>query len=165
MKLKAIESYCGNLNIPGLITLEYAPTTWVDQSAYDPIISDLYNFQTDILFNTSGWLKMPLLPMKQLWRERQRSSNQGNYCQQTVRAIIPNLRAAVTGEFERMKTFRFLLRLSDANGRKWLLGSLESPFDFSVTGTTGEKNGDLAAYEVTFESETKRSAVGFVPVI
>lgn len=164
MKLQSLSNFCGALNLAGLLQLEYAPTDWVNSTQFERILSDGYNFQKDIVFNTGGWLTAPVLPSKQIWNETERPNNQGSYYKQNINVIVPQLRSEVSGEFLKMKTHTYILRITDANSRKWLIGSLESPFIFRRNGTTGKKNGDLANYELTFDCETKYPATGFVPV-
>lgn len=164
MNLQSLSKYCGAINIPGLLNFEYAPTAWVDRNSYEQIISDDYNFQKDISFNVGGWLFAPMIPSKNIWNQKLRESKQGSFFQQRIKVIIPQLRQQVNGEFMKMKHYTYIIRLTDANGLKWLIGSLESPFVFANQSTTGAKNGDFANYELTWRCDTKYMAMGFNPV-
>jgi len=137
MILQGISTFCVGLNRDGLIHLEYAPISWINQSSYERIVSATYNWQYDIPFNQGGWMLCPLLPTNKLWTENGKSTKQGPYCDQKVEGIIPHLRPEVSGEFTSMVNLTFLLKLTDRNNKKWLLGSLDSPFQFFNDGTTG----------------------------
>lgn len=161
-QLKGISEYCGQLNLGGLVLIEYAPVHWIYPPSLDPIIHN-WNHQTDIQFYEGAWLKAPVLPSRRIWKEVQRSNEQGPYYEQSIEGIVPNLKPPIAEEFQQMAQMRFLLRLEDRNQQKWLLGSLDSPFEFSTsgsTGNTGERNG----HNIRFSSQTARKAYGFNPV-
>ena len=144
--------------------MEYAPTDWIDPDSFEPIVSAAWNWQPDVGFTEGGWLEAYVLPGRRLWNERQRNSDQGKHYEQEVRAIVPNLIPTAAGELDEMADYRYLLRLTDQEGRPWLLGSLESPFDFTADGTTGE-SGQLKHHAIRFSSLTPHKAYGFVPVL
>jgi hypothetical protein len=163
MALQGISNFCGLENQGGLIRIDYVPTAWVDADAWEPIVSAAWNWQYDVQFTSGGWLTALVLPTRQLWDERQGRGDQGRYYDQAVKAVAPGLRPDVAKEFDEMAQYRFLLRLWDQNNQPWLLGTLETPFDFSADGSSGETGG-LANHAIRWESRTPRKAVGFVPV-
>jgi hypothetical protein len=162
--LSSLGKFCGHLNIRGLEQIEYAPLADIDKNAYQKLISSNYNFQSDIPFLTGGWLSAPVLPTRQRWTEKERSSKHGPSYNQEVRAILPKMRPSISGEFQKMSFHRFLLRLTDLNGQKWLLGTLEYPFRFSANIDSAEQTTGLNNYPIRFISQTAERSTGFVPI-
>lgn len=162
-QLQGISNFCGLPNPSGLIKIEYAPIRWIDPSSFEPILSNAYNWQYNILFTQGGWLKAYVLADKKVWKETQRNTKQGPNYEQQVRAVVPNLRVEVAGELNRMAHERFLLKIEDVAGRLWILGSLETPFDFLNEGTSGESGG-LKHHRIRFVSQTIHKAAGFQPI-
>lgn len=146
-----------------MVTVEYAPISWIDKDSFERRISDDYNWQFNVLFTTGTWLKAPFLIRRKLWNETERDTDQGISYQQQVTGIIPGLDPKASGEINRMKGFEYLLRIEDVENRKWLLGTLETPFIFSSRGTSGQ-SGSLKHHSVEFTSETIDKAFGFNPV-
>lgn len=164
MALQGIDTFCGDANESGLINIQYAPTAWIDADTFERIISSAWNWQVDVDFTEGGWLTASLFPNRSLWREDQRRSDQGKYYDQEVRGVRPNLKPEVSGELDEMAQYRYLLKIEDIEGRPWILGTLESPFDFEAGGTTGE-SGSLKHHIMRWVSQTPHKAYGFVPVL
>lgn len=162
--LQGLSSYCGTLNLPGLVSIQYAPVDWIDAANYDDRISSAWNWQEDIPFSSGDWLTMPVLPQGRIWEEREVRTEQGKYFEQLVSGVIPALRPAVSGELDEMSEHRFLLRLTDRLGQPWLLGTLETPFDFAASALSGENTGGLNSYQISFSTQTIHRAYGFVPL-
>lgn len=158
---------CGLSNIPGLIKLEYLPTAGINKSIYQQLISSAWNWQIDVpLISGFGWLTMQAQARqdKQLWTENQTRDLQGKIFTQTVTAEIPNLLPAVSRTMDRTADYRFLLRITDKAGQKWILGTLANPFEFLSDGTTGTV-GALKHHAIQFSAITKHKAYGFEPVL
>lgn len=162
-ELQSILDYCGSPNLAGLLKIEYVPTAYVFKPSFERLLSSTHNQQQDLQFTQGGWLTAPVLPEKKNWTENQREDKQQPFYDQRCQGTTPKLRAAVTGEFEKMAHHRYLLRLTDRDGKKWLLGDLESPFVFSAAAKSGTGAG-LNSYKIQFLSKTRFRAVGFVPV-
>lgn len=163
-KLKGLDKFCGQINIGGLAQIEYAPLDEIDLRLYEPIISQSYNFQTDIVFQSGTWLTVPVVNSKRLWSEELNRTRQGNSYEQQVRGVVPGLSDEAAGELEQMAEHAYLLRLRDRHDRLWLLGTPDSPFYFRSEGSTGGE-GAVRGHRIRFFSETPRKAYGFVPVI
>lgn len=157
---------CSLNNQSGLIKIEYVPTAWVDQAAYLRIVSDGWNWQQDVPLSTGSWLEVQAKTTidKRIWNERQVTDLQGKYYNQTINATIPNLLPSVAKVMDQTADYRYLLRLTDVNGQKWILGTLDTPFQFTAEGTTGA-SGALKQHSVRWESETRHKAYGFIPVL
>lgn len=161
--LTSISELCAEGNLSGLFEIEYLPTAWVNQNTYEKILSSVNNWQYDIELTQGSWLTAGLVrqPQKKIWSETENTTLQGPTYEQSVSGITPKMKPAVTLQFEQMSYYRFLLRVTDANGQKWILGTLDQPFDFSAASVSGSAN----QYRIGFESVTSRRAHGFVPVL
>jgi hypothetical protein len=163
MALVSISNYCGR-NLGGLSSLLYIPHEWVNEAAYNRIVSALHNWQEAItLEDETDWLTMPLLHRGRSFSENSLRSEQGNYYEPTIEGIIPNLRPAVTGLLEEMENYRYLVRLTDRNGKPWLIGTLDAPLSFRAEATGG---GDSALnnYRIAFSAQAPRRMYGYIPV-
>lgn len=158
MAFQSISSFCAS-NLPGLLTIEYAPVAWIDTDAYLRRVANQV-WQSGVPFSEGTWLQLPILDRKDhIWTQSQRTSSQGPSYQQQVSGLTPKLRVAVENEFAKMALVPFLLRLRDRNGNYWKLGTVESPFYFTTNGTSGG-GGQRNQYEVTFQAETSERAFG-----
>jgi hypothetical protein len=166
-ELIGISGFCGQRNLPGVLTLKYLPIAWLDVGEYEEFISPAYNFNKAIVPTLGGeaWLSLPFFPLRgDGWNERHRKTDQGDVYGQEVEGIIAKLRPEVSGEFERMKRHRFLLHLLDSSGKNWLIGRLSEPLEFIAGGETGSRSGGLSSYSFRFAGETSRRAFGYSPV-
>lgn len=161
--LVGLSTYCGGPNAGGLLKIEYVPVSWVVSLTYDELISSAGNWQKAITFATGDWLEAHVLPMKRMWGERMRRSAGANYYEQLIDLIVPNLKPEVTKEFEAMAEYRFLVKLQDAEGKPWLIGTKDAPLEFLEQGTTGE-TGQLKHYKINFSANTPKPGRGYVPV-
>lgn len=161
--LTGLSEFTGQLNIPGLITIEYVPVAWVNLS-YLAVAHSPFKPITEVPLTKGDWLKAPTLIGKRLWTEKMKRTKQGISHEQLVTAIVPNLSPEGALELERMVYHRFLLRLKDANGVGWVLGTLETPFQFFIEGTSGD-DGTRKQHRIRWQSETKRKAIGFIPPV
>lgn len=162
--LLGLSEFCGLLNLGGLLKIEYIPINWIDPETFEPIITRSgYNWQTDITINTNDWMTAYVIPDKRIWQENQQQNKQGDFFNQVVRAIVPSLRPSASGELNKMKNYLYLLRITDRNNQKWLLGSPEHPFQFFSEGSTGN-TGELNNYAIRFAASSPYRATGFEPV-
>ena len=160
MALQSIATYCGS-NLPGLYTIEYAPTTWIDADVYRQRLN-AHVWASLVSFATGDWLQLPVLDRReQLCTQDQRDTAQGRSYVNQVTGVTPKLRVGVDEQFEQMDDYGYLLRLRDRNGNYWLLGTLETPFYFSVTSTSGG-GSNRNQYEITFQSELPERVFGLV---
>lgn len=161
MALQSISDFCGEVNLPGLIKVEYAPVDWINSETYDQIISDSRNWQKQIDL-TNSWLTLPLLPTSdRLWRENERTGAQGKFYESEVAGITPKLRPAVTQQFEEMSEYRFIVRITDKNNKPWLIGTLDNGLAFSASSVTNSRN----QYSPRFFNQHRRRAFGYAPVL
>jgi len=147
--LTGLTSYC-EINRGGLRTLEYFPIHQIDTSASRQIISAAGAWQFALSFTSGAWLTMPYLPREDVWQESLARSIQGESYEQTISGTIPGLRADASREIQRMERMRFVVKLTDKNGRTWLIGSLQHGLEFRASKTTAGTNG-LNAYNFEFQ--------------
>ena len=158
IQLTEILSYCPGTSLPGVLIIEYAPISWI-QTAERIVLNN--NQQKDITFlDDNDWLRLPVIPQGRLWNETSNRTSQGKTYTQVVRGRTPKLRPEVTGEFSLMENDQYLLRLTDREGHKWLLGSLNTPFSITTSSTLDTQN----EYNISFEALTSQRATGFVPI-
>lgn len=163
--LTAIAAYC-NTNIPGVQFIEYAPLAWVDTSAWEGW-TVAGNQVTDLtwLSEEYDWLRMPLLGDSIRWDESSRTTGQGTSYPQTLAGIIPHMRVDASEVIEETEAYQqFLLKLTDRNGKIWIIGTPESPMEFSVSASTSVGEG-RNNYSIQFQGEAARRAKGFVPTL
>ena len=164
MDLIGLSKYCGNLNLPGLEKIEYAPVDWVD--SFEELISDDHYLKQPITFTTGSWLTAPVFPIQMEWSENQQNTQQGTAYEQQVTATFPRMRPAVSGEFAMMTDRPFILKLTDPKGEEWIVGTKESGLLFQApakTGTAGSTN--LNDYQIQFFGMTATRAYGYAPVL
>ena len=101
-----------------------------------------------------------VLPAGKLWQENMRRGPQGKSYDQRVAGTIRNMRPLVSGLLDSMEEYRYLLRLTDRKGRKWILGNAEYAFEFSASAGTGDHLTGLSSYAVEFTAQTRHRAVG-----
>ena len=163
MALKSISQFCGS-NLPGIITIDYAPVDWMDLGSYETIVSETRNWQYAIPFAQGDWLKLPLYPGDRLWEEKERSNPQGKYYEMELLGVTPKLRPEVTQQFEEMSELDFLLKLTDRNRQTWLLGTIVHPFRMETNARSGNRGQGRNQYNVRFYSQSPRRAYGYLPV-
>jgi len=164
MSISSISDFCGQLNLAGLVKIEYAPVHWIYAAEFERIITDAGNWQYTISFTTGSWLTASVRPAGRLWNESPQNAPQGVFYRQEVRAIAPKLRPEVSAVMARMEKMGFILKLQDRNGNPWILGDLDHPFFFLASASTADETG-LNSYELTWTNNTPRRAAGFVPVL
>lgn len=163
--LIGISSFKGNLNLPGIEAIQYAPVDWIDN--FEELVNDSHELTQPITFTLGhDWLSAPVLPIQQNWTEDDRPDVQGTAYDQTVSAIVTGLRPEVSGEFEKMSDRPFVLKLADRKGATWIIGTPEHGLLFRApakTGTAGD--ADLNDYRISWAGLTKNRAYGYAPVL
>jgi hypothetical protein len=160
MALQSISTFCSS-NIPGLYSIEYAPTTLIDADVYRQRI-DGHVWDSGVPFSSGGWLSFPAFYRPdQLWSQTQRDSTQGRSYDNVVSGSTPSLRVEVDEQFAQMDDYAYLLRLKDRNGKYWLLGTLENPFYFLVNSSSGS-GGSRNGYDFEFTSSLPERVYGLI---
>lgn len=159
MALQSISNFCGK-NLPGLYTIEYAPTDIINTELYTQRL-DGHAWVSGIPFASGSWLQAPVFfRADQLWQQNQRESPQGRSYTNLVSGLTPKLSLAVEEQLEQMANHAYLLRLLDRNGKYWLLGTLETPFYFTASSSSGNAQ-QRGQYQLNWQSELPQRAFGF----
>lgn len=162
--LTAIENYC-NRNIPGVQYIEYAPIAWINTDAWeDWTLNGNHQIDVSWLSEDYNWLRCPLLGESIRWEEGSRTTSQGTSYPQQLGGTIPHMRVDASEVIEETEAYqKFLLRLTDRNGKVWIIGTPESPMSFAVVASSGVGEG-ANNYRVEFTGEAARRAKGFQPI-
>lgn len=151
--------------LPGVRTIEYAPLDVVDASAWEPAINSAYNQQIGVTFTGSGaWLTMPVLVDSGSWSEDLTTSPQGDYYTVNISATLPADSPAVRAEINAMKQRRYLLRITDRNGTKLIVGTPDMPLRFDSKFQSGNQPGDTRGYRITFQGAALQASPGYTPI-
>lgn len=157
--LTGLTSYC-EINRGGLRSLQYIPIHQIDRDASREIISSAGVWQFALSFTSGDWLTMPYLPREDVWQEELDRNLQGESYAQTISGTIPGLRAAASRELQRMERMRFVVKLTDKNGRTWLIGNIWHGLAFRASKTSGDTNG-LNSYAFEFQGAQLHSAPSY----
>ena len=162
-QLVGLSKFCGTSNLGGILTIEYAPVAWINPSVFEVIRSAANNWQYDISFLEGDWLEAPILHGRTPWTETEQSTDQGTFYQQRIQGTTPKMLPSVTGELAKMSKHQFIIRLTDENDQRWIIGSLEHSFEFIAPATTSNLGG-LNNYSLQWRSDIPKRAAGFEPV-
>jgi len=160
MPLSSIQDYC-KLNLPGLTRIEYLPTAMVDRDTYEYLVNSEGEF-IGIIEPIGGaeWLTVQVLPQGRGWSESNQAAPQGAYYPSRLTGLVRGLRPAVSLLLWEMEEYRYLVRFTDRKGAAWLIGSMQSPLDFRADADTGDQDGGLNAYSISFFGDCVRRAIG-----
>lgn len=152
--LQGIASYCGTLNPGGLTLVEYLPLPYVSQEGLSEFISHDSEFLGSLnsVFN-AGWLKAHILTTKREWNDQQRNDDQGPYYDRTVEGVIPGHNPGLARELQHMKQYRYLLRVTDRDGQRWLLNTMDHAARFETQYTTGETGPQARSHRIRFTTQ------------
>jgi hypothetical protein len=161
MESLSILQNCGELNVAGILLVEYIPTSEVLD------ISGLYLLQngnyagTMVLASGTSWLQLPIYTLnaeRQLYTETANQDAHGTTYSAELQGFVNGNTPAMEKLLDKMgKHWRtYLLRLTDANGQVWLVGSLEYPFRFKSNYSSRE-----AAHSITFYAKQPHKKRGW----
>lgn len=146
MSLTSLSKAC-RVNLPGLRTIEYVPTAWVDASTWVP--RPYWPTGYTITLAQGSWLSADLLELRNNWQEQASRPAQGNTFEDRVTGVLPYVNDAVSVLLAQMMEYHgYLVRGKDANGNSWLLGSLESPLGFSFSAGSGNRDSGINTYNI-----------------
>jgi hypothetical protein len=163
-EIQSLLNFCDAPNLGGFSKLEYAPVHWVDVDEYDDLVSPAGVWLKAIPFSQGDWLTLPVIFPRRQWEQTQADSDQGNPHNQELRADILNMRASVSVELDKMSTLDYLLKLTTRNQESWIIGTLESPLQFSFRQLTGNSTATKKAYNIRFFGQTAHTAYEYSPV-
>jgi len=155
MILSSLSKAC-RVNLPGVRSVEYVPTIWVDASTWVP--RPYWPTGYSITLAQGSWLSADLLELRTGWQEQGRRPSQGVNFEDTISGVLPYTNDAVSELLAEMMEYRYLVRFRDANGNTWLLGSLESPLDFRFSAGSGNRESGLNTYNVEWLAQAAEPA-------
>jgi hypothetical protein len=129
---------CDDLNIAGCPIIEYCPI--IGLSAFQVFELTDGRLRGTIAFQPYfKWFRMPIRPLdpeKQLWAETPNSTAQGKTTDTRIEGIFPTTSPQIQSELDDMERQRFVLRVENAAGQKFVLGSPNFPLQFKANFST-----------------------------
>lgn len=154
--LQALSDYCPTGMMPGIVTVQYVPTLWVNREIFRNIRTSANIHTQTVQLLQGNWLSLRLLPNNRLFTETSRLENGLPSYVQKVTGVTPSMRPGSTGVMAETTHYQFLIRLKDRKGNWWLLGTPDNPFTFSYEADTNTEG-----YRISFDAVTERSAAGY----
>lgn len=151
---------CGAAPTPGAGTIEYVPVPDVDEAGFEwALKTDTWNLQKEF---SATWLTLPHAGGSAQWTEDQQRDAQGDYYNVSLTALLPADTAAVRGELNSMKQYRYLLRITRGS-MVLLVGTLDMPLRFDSRFDSGADGGDTRGHRCTFSGVALQKSPGYVP--
>lgn len=156
--LESLGSFCGNLNLVGIGTFEYVPTVAIDLPNYRYRTVGGETRLTDVPLKSGfSWLSMPILPATDNEQFYDEQPNGDGTMTANINLILPINTPSVRKTLNDMRVLeKFLVRLTDRNGEKFVLGSYPFPLFFS-SGFQSNR----AAHTLKFSGRQPHLALGF----
>ncbi len=117
------------MNIPGIASIEFIEAT---KTSY-PFISDPNVAISPVLKDGAQWEKLNALQGTVALSSSERESNAGNYFQVSVNGFCSGISIINRLVLTKLSGRRFLFRLTDVNGVKYLVGTNEFRPQFVYT--------------------------------
>lgn len=161
-ELQDIQALCGTANVGGLSVVEYVETERVD--SFNQALGSDGTVKSVVVLKSGDWFKMPVLFAEKSFSETQQDTDQGTTFDQRVEGDLPLHTPDIADQLDQMSRRRFLVRLSDRSGQRWVGGTLEQPFRFSASLTTGDSAASLKKHRISFITTAIRKAPGYLTV-
>lgn len=159
-RLTGISQNCGGLQPGGLLTVEYLPLPYLSASAEHLVNSENSFVGALASIYTENWLSMQiLLSTDREWKDSVREDEQGRFFDRTVEGSFAGSEPPTKHEINQMKQYRYLLRVRDRAGRRWLLNDPETAFKFTYSFSTGNKGTDGRKHQIKWAGQTPHEAV------
>lgn len=159
MELTSISELCRQ-NIPGTLTVEYAPITWIDTDRFDDWYVTGADPDSFPWSDNQSWLVLPLLGSSIKWREDMEDTNEGPSFKHQLTGIIPHLNELAHLLLEETSRYPLVLKMTDKNGRSWILGTPDTPLRFSYAAENVD--GSTNNYSIQMIGNSHRRARGFI---
>jgi hypothetical protein len=138
----------GILNVSGLLKLEFIPVQHVVLIADDV---DSIVIPAITILAGKAWLTGEFTVGKLEYGDEGKLSASGFYHEQEASGFHPYLSATKTNNFRNMQNNKFVVLAHDTSGFNRIIGSLESPCDFTFKETTGNIGGTVTkGYYIKF---------------
>lgn len=124
---------CSEPNLVGLPIIEFVPVGGIDLfKTFE--LTDGRLRGTIALKPFFRWYKMPIRPLdadKQFWEESGSVTVQGNPTDEKIQGLLPMQSPQIQAQLDDMERQKFIVRIEDITGRKFVLGSPNFPLRFS----------------------------------
>jgi hypothetical protein len=149
---------CDDLNVAGLPIIEYCPIIGV--SSFQVFELGDGRLRGTIAFRPYyRWFRMPIRPLdpdKQLWVETPTTTAQGNATDTRISGIFPTNSARIQSELDDMERQRYIVRIENAAGQTFLIGSMNFPLQFKANFSTAR-----GTHQLEFFGKQQHKAIGF----
>lgn len=151
---------CGQSVPGGLLTVEYLPLPYLQSSSADSSVSLDNNFVGTLTSSyPENWFSVKLLIDDREWRDNLRPDEQGSFFERSIEGAYAADEVPTRRLLERMKQFRYLVRVTDRSGNRWLLNRPETAFGFSYTYQTSPRGSAARKYQFRWSGQEWREAV------
>lgn len=159
--LTGLARLCGG-NTGGLTKVEYVPVDLIAKDSFEPITNGR-NLQKAVVLTSGDWLTV-FLDIGRQYREPFRRDVQGGRYEQDIAGNIIGTSDALEEELERMPRRRYLVRITERDGRIRLIGTPTAPLTFEYEYDTGASVADSRGYQIRFFGLTPDKSYLYNPV-
>jgi hypothetical protein len=157
--LQGISTYCGSVDPGGLLVIEYFPVPNYAALTFDPVTRfSVQEFTGDLTPDGNAWFRAIVLPQDRIWNDNQINDEQGAAYERSVEAILPYHTPALAAELERMKNYRFVVRVKKRDGTGWLLNLPDNAFAFSSTFSTSPGGTQAVRHRLRWSGQVANQA-------
>lgn len=148
--LQGIDTLCDSATYPGgLIRVEYLPVAYVNR----PLSAFLYDHQqtwTGLITYAGAWLTLTGKQNDRLFSDSQVNTEQGVHYNREVTINKKGITPAVIAELEKMKQFRYLVRVTDRKRNRYMLNDWSTGFEVTTDMNTGNAATNTPNLRITF---------------
>lgn len=141
--------------------IEYVYLADVNPDSLFTIVSGANTRNFPVLLTAGAWQALPTIPTPS-WEESQSLSEQGSRFTNSITLRTRQLSTRASQVFDALSRRKLLLRITDAENRKWVIGTPEQGFTLTYRRGVGGSGG-FAGYDVTLTGETSESIAEWVP--
>lgn len=148
---------CGTSAPGGLVTIEYLPLAYVDKVASATLSSFTHNW-TGAISAATEWYKLYASVNDRGWTDRFVPTEQGGHLERSVTARLIGISPQRIDALEKMKQYRYLVRITDRKRNRYLLGDLQHGADMDYDIGTGTATTTPQGINITFKGLTPYNA-------
>jgi hypothetical protein len=162
-ELSDITALCGDGSAAGgLVTIEYVELDRVYVAGFERVVDANFLEKKVVVLNTGEWLSMPVAVKGKLFNEDQKDTDQGITFPQRIEAELPFHTPAIAGQLDMMARHRFLVKITDRQGQKWIAGTPDEPFSFSSNLNSGDAANASKKHRISFSGQSLTKAPGYL---
>lgn len=149
--LPSLTEFC-EPNISGAFTIEYQDVRNMQLNDYIRW-NDTGEINYEITFTSGTWLKMPMASSESDIREDQNENKHGHYWRSRIDGHVVGKSAVLQNELDRLTYYRFIVKVTLADGQQYIYGSYKHPMRFTVDSSTGSLGGSRRGYKCRFYAD------------